>query len=167
MAFRRGGGREPSLLVYMALLLIPLLLAVAMLTSAKTVIVRDSSPGVTFSSVRKHPFDVYADPYHPPERANPYLNPGYQQVGVLKGQGGHGNLMPLFGRPAPNTNGNKWEYYTMAGNMKLPVSNGHRKCQGTGCDELQDDRDKVHVSGLGKFDTLLYGVEDLRYSPYT
>lgn len=151
-------------MVYFALLLIPLVLAVAMLTSAKTVIVRDtSSPGLTFSSVRKHPFDVYADPYHPPERANPYLNPGYQQVGVLKGQG---NLMPLFGRPAPNTNGNKWEYYTMAGNMKLPVSHGHRKCQGTGCDELQDNRDKVHVSGLGKFDTLLYGVEELQYSPY-
>jgi len=143
-------------------LFVAVLLMFLMVMSTQTVIVQ-SAPPVTFSSVRKHPFDVYADPYHPPERENPYLNPGYQQVGVLKGSG---SLLPLFGRPTPNTNGNKWEYYTMAGGMKLPVAHKDRKCSGNGCDELQDNHDKLHVAGLGKFDSLVYGVEDLKYSPY-
>ena len=47
-----------------------LLVGVILLVSHNpTVIVK--SGGVQFDSVRKHPFDVFSDPYKPPERENP------------------------------------------------------------------------------------------------
>lgn len=119
--------------------------------------------GVQFDSVRKHPFDVFSDPYKPPERENPYLfgrDYSYQQVGILSGAG---SMIPLFGRPSPNSS-NRWEYYTMNGGLKLPVSMGKRTCTSdTGCPEmLSGKNDPVNVMGLGTLDSFVYDTKQLR-----
>ena len=106
-----------------------------------SVIVQDNP--VKFESTRKHPFDVFSDPYSPPERENPYLfgrDYNYQQVGLLDKMG---SLLPLFGRPSPNSS-SRWEYYTMKDGLKLPVSMGGKTCNSdTGCGELLRDRKSV------------------------
>ncbi|NBR60541.1 hypothetical protein EB118_04060 [bacterium] len=133
------------------------LLFLAVVYRPTQVIVNDSP--VKFSSVRKHPFDVYADPYHPPERDNPYvLNSNYQQVGFLQGQDRAG-MLPLFGRPNPH-NKNKWDYYTMTDGIKLPIGYRGRKCQDNGCDEINTS-DELNVMGLGKYKSQLYDTKDL------
>ena len=138
---------------------------VALLMQRQTNVIVSDSP-VKFSSVRKHPFDVYSDPYHPPERENPYWrgrDPNYQQVGVLQGQGRAG-LLPLFGRPSITSN-NRWEYYTMSDGLKLPVSYNRKQCNSdTGCDELIGE-DSLDVLGLGKYKAAVYDVTQPRYDP--
>jgi hypothetical protein len=143
-----------------------LLVAVILLSTSKatTVIVQDSP--VKFGSVRKHPFDVYADPYHPPERENPYWggrDRSYQQIGVLQRDGQSG-ILPLFGRPNPYAS-NKWEYYTMSDGLKLPVSYNRKPCNSeTGCDELVNP-DLLEVLGLGSYKANVYDVKQPRYDP--
>lgn len=124
------------------------------------IIVRDNP--LKFSSVRKHPFDVFADPYHPPERENPYLfgrDYSYQQVGLLEG---NGTMLPLFGRPSPNSS-NRWEYYTMNSGLKLPISIGNKKCNSdTGCPEmLSGNGDGVNVTGMGSMKSFIYDTKQL------
>ena len=140
-----------------------LLLAVIVLSSrGSTVIVQDNP--VKFSSTRKHPFDVFSDPYAPPERENPYLfgrDYSYQQVGVLNGDSG---MAPLFGRPSPNSS-NRWEYYTMNGGLKLPVMFGGKACNSdTGCPEMLsgNKNDSVDVLGLGNMKSFIYDTKQLR-----
>ena len=118
---------------------------------------------VKFSSTRKHPFDVFSDPYAPPERENPYLfgrDYSYQQVGLLESAG---SMLPLFGRPSPNSS-NKWEYYTMNSGLKLPVSMGGKTCNSdTGCPEmLSGNGDLVDVLGLGGMKSFIYDTKQLR-----
>lgn len=142
-----------------------ILIAVVVLFAGRTstVIVKDGG-GVQFDSVRKHPFDVFADPYHPPERSNPYLfgrDYSYQQVGLLEGDAG---MIPLFGRPSPNSS-NRWEYYTMNSGLKLPVSMGGKKCNSdTGCPEMLSGGkgDTVDVMGLGNMKSFIYDTKQLR-----
>jgi hypothetical protein len=129
--------------------------------SGTTVLVQDSP--VKFDSVRKHPFDVFSDPYAPPERENPYLfgrDYSYQQVGILDKMG---SMLPLFGRPSPNSS-SKWEYYTMNGGLKLPVSMGGKPCNSdTGCAEmLSGNNDAVDVLGLGSMKSFVYDTKQLR-----
>lgn len=144
------------------LLLGVFLIAFVMFSSrSSTFIVRDSP--LKFNSVRKHPFDVFADPYHPPERENPYLfgrDFSYQQVGLLEG---NGSMMPLFGRPSPNSS-NRWEYYTMNSGLKLPITMGGKKCNSdTGCPEmLSGNGDGVDVLGLGSMKSFIYDTKQLR-----
>jgi hypothetical protein len=139
-----------------------LLLGILFLVSrTQTVVVK--SGGVQFDSVRKHPFDVFSDPYKPPERENPYLfgrDYSYQQVGVLNDGT---SMFPLFGRPSPNSS-NLWEYYTMNGNLKLPVSLGGKQCNADkGCSEmLGGNGDEVDVLGIGKFKSFIYDTKQLR-----
>ena len=119
--------------------------------------------GVTFDSVRKHPFDVYSDPYKPPERENPYLfgrDYNYQQVGVLNSGS---SMLPLFGRPSPKSS-SLWEYYTMNGNMKLPVKHDGRTCNSDkGCNEmLGGNKDSVDVLGMGNFKSFIYDTKQMR-----
>lgn len=139
------------------------LLAVVLFSSrGSTVIVQDNP--VKFSSTRKHPFDVFSDPYAPPERENPYLfgrDYSYQQVGVLNGDTG---MAPLFGRPSPNSS-NRWEYYTMNGGLKLPVMFGGKACNSdTGCPEMMsgNNDESVDVLGLGKMKSFIYDTKQLR-----
>jgi len=124
------------------------------------VIVQDNP--VKFSSVRKHPFDVFSDPYAPPERENPYLfgrDYSYQQVGLLNGDGG---MLPLFGRPNPRSS-NLWEYYTMNSGIKLPVMFSGRQCNSdSGCPEMMGRDEHVDVLGLGKMSSHIYDTKQLR-----
>ena len=121
-----------------------------------TIVVQDSP--IKFGSTRKHPFDVFSDPYHPPERENPYIVGGYQQIGVLKDDE---KILPLFGRPMP-LNSSKWQYYTMKDKLKLPVSLNGRPCGERGCDELQD-RGQLVVTGVGTLDSYMYDTKQLVY----
>ena len=125
-----------------------------------TVVVKEG--GLHFDSVRKHPFDVYSDPYKPPERENPYLfgrDYNYQQVGVLNDGS---NMLPLFGRPSPKSS-SLWEYYTMNGNMKLPVKYDGRTCNSDkGCYEMMGkNKDDVDVMGMGTFKSFIYDTKQL------
>ena len=151
--------RRDDTLLYILLGIVVIGLIVVTARSS-TVILK--SGGVQFDSVRKHPFDVFADPYHPPERQNPYLfgrDYSYQQVGLLEGGGG---MLPLFGRPSPNSS-NRWEYYTMNGGLKLPISMGGKKCNSdTGCPEmLSGNGDAVDVLGLGGMKSFIYDTKQL------
>jgi len=152
--------RRDDTLIYV--ILIGAILALIFFSSSGS---RHTGGGVRFDSVRKHPFDVFADPYHPPERENPYLfgrDYSYQQVGLLESAGG---MMPLFGRPHPNSS-NRWEYYTMNGSLKLPVSMGGKKCNSdTGCDEMlsgEKGGGVVDVLGFGHMKSFIYDTKQLR-----
>lgn len=153
---------------YLIGLCIVLVFLIIFLQSSKQTVVVNApaSPPVQFSSVRKHPFDVYADPYHPPERENPYWfgkDKSYQQVGVLQGQGRAG-ILPLFGRPLPHSN-SKWEYFTMTDGLKLPVIHNKKSCTGQpGCEEIMNP-DLLDVMGLGSFKANLYDVKQPSYDP--
>jgi len=146
------------------LLLIGLVLVVVVILfmsrGGTTVLVQDSP--VKFDSVRKHPFDVFSDPYSPPERENPYLfgrDYSYQQVGILDKMG---SMLPLFGRPSLNSS-SKWEYYTMKDGLKLPISMGGKPCNSdTGCNEmLSGNGDLVDVLGLGGMKSFIYDTKQL------
>lgn len=149
--------KEGSLLLIGILVIVVILL----LSRGTTVLVQDTP--VKFDSVRKHPFDVFSDPYAPPERENPYLfgrDYSYQQVGILDKMG---SMLPLFGRPSLNSS-SKWEYYTMKDGLKLPVSLGGKPCNSdTGCNELlSGNGDAVDVLGLGAMKSFVYDTKQLR-----
>lgn len=143
------------------LVLVGVVVAMMFLGKGTSVVIQDSP--VKFDSVRKHPFDVFSDPYKPPERENPYLfgrDYNYQQVGILNG---FGSMLPLFGRPSPNSS-NRWEYYTMKDGLKLPISMGGKTCNSdTGCGEmLSGNGDAVDVFGLGSMKSFVYDTKQLR-----
>ena len=152
------GKKSDYFLIGIIVLVVILLLTRGGSTS---VIVQDNP--VKFESTRKHPFDVFSDPYSPPERENPYLfgrDYNYQQVGLLDKMG---SLLPLFGRPSPNSS-SRWEYYTMKDGLKLPVSMGGKTCNSdTGCGELlSGNGDSVDVLGLGSMKSFVYDTNQLR-----
>ena len=155
--------RSNDSLMYLLIIAGVVMLIIIAARSSSAVVVRNGG-GVQFVSVRKHPFDVFADPYHPPERTNPYLfgrDYSYQQVGLLEGDAG---MIPLFGRPSPNSS-NRWEYYTMNSGLKLPVSMGGKKCNSdTGCPEMLSGGkgDTVDVMGLGNMKSFIYDTKQLR-----
>ena len=153
------GKRDTTNLILVVLVLV--VVAIMIFGKGTTVLVQDNP--VKFSSTRKHPFDVFSDPYAPPERENPYLfgrDYNYQQVGVLDKMG---SMLPLFGRPSPNSS-NRWEYYTMKDGLKLPVSMGGKPCNSdTGCGEmLSGNNDNVDVLGLGSMKSFVYDTKQLR-----
>ena len=140
---------------YLFAIIILVGIIVILMSRPASIVVQDTP--VKFSSVRKHPFDVFADPYHPPEKDNPYvINRNYQQVGYLQGSSG---MLPLFGRPNIK-NTNRWDYYTMQGGIKLPIENEGRRCQDNGCNEI-NSKDNLDVAGLGKYVGYLYDTKDI------
>ena len=151
--------RDQIYLIFGGLALV--LIIVLVMNKSTSVVIADSP--IKFDSVRKHPFDVFSDPYHPPERENPYLfgrDYSYQQVGILKGLSG---MLTLFGRPSLNSSSN-WEYYTMNDGLKLPITLGGKQCNSdTGCNEmLSGNGDAVDVLGLGKLTSFIYDTKQLR-----
>ena len=146
----------------LVLLVLGLVIAVLLFRSGTQVVVQDNP--VHFSSTRKHPFDVFSDPYAPPERENPYLfgrDYSYQQVGVLQGDTG---MAPLFGRPSPKSS-SLWNYFTMKDGLKLPVEFGGRPCslENGGCPEINGKDEPVNVMGLGSMNSHVYPTKDLGY----
>jgi hypothetical protein len=154
-------GKKNTDLILIGLVVVGILIFAMSRGNSSTVIVQDNP--VKFSSTRKHPFDVFSDPYAPPERENPYLfgrDYSYQQVGILDKMG---SMLPLFGRPSPNSS-NRWEYYTMKDGLKLPISMGGKACNSdTGCGEmLSGNGDAVDVMGLGSMKSFIYDTKQLR-----
>jgi hypothetical protein len=85
--------------------------------------------------------DTVRNPYAPPLRydENTYTQLGYLAKGSTK--------LILFGKPASRPRRDKWYYYTMVNNIKLPVEVNKRKCTvSPGCDSLSD-KDRVMVDG--------------------
>jgi hypothetical protein len=154
--------KKSSDLLLIGLILVGVLIVVFMSRGSSTTVLVQDNP-VKFSSTRKHPFDVFSDPYAPPERENPYLfgrDYNYQQVGILDKMG---SMIPLFGRPSPNSS-NRWEYYAMKDGLKLPISMGGKQCNSdTGCGEmLSGNGDDVDVLGIGKMKSFIYDTKQLR-----
>jgi hypothetical protein len=152
-------GKKDSNIILIGLVVI--VVVILFVSKGTTVLVQDSP--LKFDSVRKHPFDVFSDPYAPPERENPYLfgrDYSYQQVGILNGLG---SMLPLFGRPSMGSS-SKWEYYTMKDGLKLPISMGGKACNSdTGCNEmLSGNGDGVDVLGLGAMKSFIYDTKQLR-----
>jgi hypothetical protein len=70
---------------------------------------------------------------------NTYTQLGYLSRGTTK--------LILFGKPASHPRRDKWYYYTMVNNIKLPVEVNKRKCTTSpGCDSVSD-KDHVIVDG--------------------
>ena len=85
--------------------------------------------------------DTVRNPYAPPLKydENTYTQLGYLSRGTTK--------LILFGKPASHPRRDKWYYYTMVNNIKLPVEVNKRKCTtAPGCDSLSD-KDHVIVDG--------------------
>ena len=99
--------------------------------------------------------DTVRNPYAPPLRYNENT---YSQVGYLsRGSSKH----ILFGKPA-HYRRDKWYYYTMIHDIKLPIEVNNRKCTvPPGCDSLST-KDKVKVDG-DEYIVTMYET-DLLYS---
>ena len=84
--------------------------------------------------------DTIRNPYAPPIR---YYEDTYRQLGYLS----NGNKkIILFGKPAHHRR-DKWYYYTMLGDIKMPIEINKRKCTvQPGCDSVST-KDIVIVDG--------------------
>jgi hypothetical protein len=96
-------------------------------------------PDVTVKLVQDS-MDTVRNPYAPPLR---YNEPTYAQLGYLsKGS----TKYILFGKPA-HYGRDKWYYYTIINDIKLPLEINKRKCTSSqGCDSVSS-KDKVIVDG--------------------
>ena len=84
--------------------------------------------------------DTVRNPYAPPLR---YYEDTYKQLGFLSS---HSTKLILFGKPA-HYRRDKWYYYTIIDNIKLPIEINKRKCTvQPGCDSVSN-KDTVIVDG--------------------
>lgn len=117
------------------------------------------------------PLDGYPmlNPYSPPlkplETNIGATRAAYNQVGILTATNSKGAVMPLMGRPL-FTNRDKWQYYSMNTNVKLPLSKNGRSCTNEyGCDQLYSG-DTVYVEGINEaYRVTIYDSDTMRYLP--
>ena len=84
--------------------------------------------------------DTIRNPYAPPIR---YYEDTYRQMGYLSN---HNKKIILFGKPAHHRR-DKWYYYTMLDDIKMPIEINKRKCTvQPGCDSVST-KDVVIVDG--------------------
>jgi hypothetical protein len=84
--------------------------------------------------------DTLRNPYAPPIR---YYDDTYRQLGYLSN---HERKLILFGKPA-HYRRDKWYYYTMVDDIKMPIEVNKRKCTSQqGCDSVST-KDMVVVDG--------------------
>ena len=84
--------------------------------------------------------DTVRNPYAPPIR---YYEDTYKQLGFLSN---HSTKLILFGKPA-HYRRDKWYYYTIINDIKLPIEINKRKCTvQPGCDSVST-KDIVIVDG--------------------
>ena len=111
----------------------------------------------------QHPKDTLLNPYAPPVQYNePHA---YRQVGYLKNENMQQRMLPIFARPV-HVRRDKWYYYTIFDNIKVPIYYRNRKCTSThGCDELYNG-EIVTVEGMtDSFVVYLYDNHTLMYDP--
>lgn len=114
-------------------------------------------------SVTNHPKDTLLNPYAPPVQYNePHA---YRQIGYLKNESMMNKMLPIFARPV-HVRRDKWYYYTIFDNIKVPIYYRTRKCTSThGCDELYNG-EIVQVEGMkDDFVVYLYDNHTLMYDP--
>ena len=114
-------------------------------------------------SYNNHPTDTLMNPYTPPVQYNQPHN--YKQIGYLKNEN-HGNkLFPIFAKPI-HLRRDKWYYYTIFDNIKVPIYSNGRKCSSEhGCDSLSNG-DMVNLESMNDtFAVSMYDNHTLSYDP--
>jgi hypothetical protein len=116
-------------------------------------------------SVSSDPKDTLLNPYAPPVQVNqPHA---YRQIGYLKNESMGHQMFPIFAKPQ-HIRRDKWYYYTIYDNIKLPIYSKGRKCSSEhGCDSLYNG-DVVTLENLpGSFVVSTYDNATLVYDPVT
>ena len=117
-------------------------------------------PSISFNS---DPKDTLMNPYSPPVQVNqPHA---YRQIGYLKNPNYGNKMYPIFAKPQ-HVRRDKWYYYTIYDNIKLPIYYKNRKCSSDhGCDSLMNG-DVVKLENMsGDFVVTTYDNESLVYDP--
>lgn len=117
------------------------------------------------SSTMDPMLNPYSPPLKPIETNIGAAHAAYSQVGILTASNSKGAVMPLMGRPL-FTNRDKWQYYSMNTNVKLPLSRNGRSCTNEyGCDQLYNG-DTVYVEGINEaYRVTVYDTDTMRYLP--
>ena len=119
-----------------------------------------AKPGISYN---EDPKDTLMNPYSPPLQTNqPHT---YRQIGYLKNQNYGNKMFPIFAKPQ-HVRRDKWYYYTIYDNIKLPIYYKNRKCSSThGCDSLMNG-DTVKLENIqDEFIVTTYDNESLVYDP--
>tara|TARA_Y100000385_G_C12921159_1_gene562615 strand:+ start:107 stop:748 length:642 start_codon:yes stop_codon:yes gene_type:complete len=117
-------------------------------------------PGISYNET---PNDTLMNPYSPPLQYNqPHK---YRQIGYLKNETNTSKMFPIFAKPI-HTRRDKWYYYTIYDNIKLPIYSNGRKCSSEhGCDSLMNG-DQVFLENMNEsYHVYLYDNHTLTYDP--
>ncbi len=114
-------------------------------------------------SYNQTPNDTLMNPYSPPLQYNQPHN--YRQVGYLKNETHSTKMFPIFAKPI-HTRRDKWYYYTIYDNIKLPIYSNGRKCSSEhGCDSLMNG-DQIFLENMNEpYVVYLYDNYTLTYDP--
>lgn len=114
-------------------------------------------------SYNQNPSDTLLNPYAPPVKYNDYH--AYKQIGYLKNSQFGNKLFPIFAKPV-HMRRDKWYYYTIFDNIKLPIYSNGRKCSSEhGCDSLMSG-DSVQLENINdNFQVTMYDNHTLTYDP--
>ena len=109
------------------------------------------------------PKDTLMNPYSPPLQYNQPHN--YRQIGYLKNENQSTKMFPIFAKPI-HTRRDKWYYYTIYDNIKLPIYSNGRKCSSEhGCDSLMNG-DQIFLENMSEpYSVYLYDNHTLSYDP--
>ena len=119
-----------------------------------------SDPSISYNN---NPKDTLMNPYSPPVQYNePH---SYKQIGYLKNNQYGNKMFPIFAKPV-HLRRDKWYYYTIYDNIKLPIYSNGRKCSSEhGCDSLMNG-DIVNLENMGEsFTVTIYDNHTLTYDP--
>lgn len=114
-------------------------------------------------SYNQTPTDTLMNPYSPPLQYNQPHN--YRQIGYLKNENQSTKMFPIFAKPI-HSRRDKWYYYTIYDNIKLPIYSNGRKCSSEhGCDSLMNG-DQVFLENMSEpYNVYLYDNHTLTYDP--
>jgi len=117
-------------------------------------------PGISYN---RNPSDTLLNPYSPPVQYNEHH--AYKQIGYLKNEHYGNKLFPIFAKPV-HLRRDKWYYYTIFDNIKLPIYSNGRKCSSEhGCDSLMNG-DVVQLENMSEsFSVSMYDNHTLTYDP--
>ena len=118
------------------------------------------NPSVSYVSNQN---DTLMNPYSPPVQYNEHH--AYKQIGYLKSNTYGNKLFPIFAKPV-HLRRDKWYYYTIFDNIKLPIYSNSRKCSSEhGCDSLSNG-DVIQLENMNEnFVVSTYDNSTLTYDP--